>query len=77
MWRRASVSVTGGPDGEVYMPAIYDSGQPDLADEFLLGRATDWIGPEEGFVRGIGQREFLVGDDAVGIMELSTLRFGP
>ena len=28
------------------MPAIYDSGQPDLADEFLLGRATDWIGPE-------------------------------
>jgi type VI secretion system protein ImpE len=59
------------------MPVIYDPGQPDLADEFLLGRATDWIGPEEGLVRGVGQREFLIGNDAVGIMELSTLRFGP
>jgi type VI secretion system protein ImpE len=77
LWRRASVSVIAGPDGEVYLPAIYDSGQPDLADEFLLGRATDWIGSEGGLIRGVGQREFVVGDDAVGIMELSTLRFGP
>lgn len=76
VWRRASLSVTAGPDGEVYLPAIYESERSDLADELLLGRATDWIGPEDGFTRGVGQREFVVGDDAVGIMELTTLRFG-
>jgi type VI secretion system protein ImpE len=76
-WRRASVSVTGGPDGEVYLPAIYDTDKPDISDEFLLGRATDWIGPENGPTLGIGQRVFVVGEDATGIMDLTTLRFGP
>lgn len=75
-WRRATVSVNDGPDGEVYLPALYDSGQPDLADEYRLGRATDWRGEEDGAVHGVGQRVFLVGDDARGIMDLSALRFG-
>jgi type VI secretion system protein ImpE len=76
-WRRASVSVTGGPDGDVYLPAIYDTVKPDISDEFLLGRATDWIGPENGPMLGIGQRVFVVGEDATSIMDLTTLRFGP
>jgi len=75
-WRRASISVTGGPDGDVYLPAIYDTNKPDISDEFLLGRATDWIGPEEGPMVGIGQRVFLMGEDATGIMDLTALRFG-
>jgi type VI secretion system protein ImpE len=74
-WRRASVSVINGPDGEVYLPAIYDWENPDIADNLRLGRATDWIGPEDGPVRGVGQREYVFGDDAVGIMELTTLDF--
>jgi type VI secretion system protein ImpE len=74
-WRRATVSVTRGPDGEVYLPAIYDTDKPDLSEEFLLGRATDWIGPEEGPVLGIGQRVFMVGDHSTAIMELTKLRF--
>jgi type VI secretion system protein ImpE len=75
-WRRATVSITEGPDGEVYLPTIYDTERPELSDEFLLGRATDWIGPEEGPVLGIGQRVFMVGDASIGIMELTKLRFG-
>jgi type VI secretion system protein ImpE len=74
-WRRASLSVTGGPDGDVYLPVIYDTDKPDLCDEILLGRTTDWIGPEEGPVLGIGQRIFVVGDEAASIMDLTTLRF--
>jgi type VI secretion system protein ImpE len=74
-WRRASVSVSNGPDGEVYLPAIYDSENPDMADDLRLGRATDWIEPAEGPVQGVGQRVYVVGDDAVGIMELTTLGF--
>jgi type VI secretion system protein ImpE len=76
-WRRASVSVNGGPDGDVYLPAIYNTDKPDISDEFLLGRATDWIGPENGPMLGIGQRVFVVGEDATSIMDLTTLRFGP
>ena len=76
VWRRATVSVLNGPDGDVYLPAIYDSDQPDLSDDLLLGRATDWVGPEEPIVRGIGRRVYLAGDDAISIMELSALRFG-
>jgi type VI secretion system protein ImpE len=76
IWRRASVSVNEGPDGEVYLPVIYESTRPDLSDEFLLGRATDWIGSAEGPVLGIGQRVFVIGDNAIGIMELTTLYFG-
>ena len=75
-WRRASVSVIDGPDGDVYLPVIYDSEKPDLGDEFRLGRATDWLDPEDGPVRGIGQRVFLVGDEDRGIMDLTSLRFG-
>ncbi|MBV8614451.1 MAG: tetratricopeptide repeat protein [Acetobacteraceae bacterium] len=75
-WRRASLTVTDGPDGEVYIPVIYWSDAPDLGDDLRLGRATDWR-EEAGLVRGVGQRTFLVGDAAVSIMELATLRFGP
>ncbi len=74
-WRRATISVTAGPDGEVYVPAIYDSLRPDVADDYRLGHATDWTGEESGPVRGIGQRVFLAGDDAHAIMELGELRF--
>jgi type VI secretion system protein ImpE len=74
-WRRAAVSVENGPDGEVYMPAVYDTDQTELSDEFRLGRATDWRGPDDGPVIGIGQRIFLVGNDARNIMDLTILCF--
>jgi type VI secretion system protein ImpE len=75
-WRRASVSVADGPDGDVYFPVVYQSDRPDVADELRLGRTTDWIGPEDGLVLGLGQRIFLMGDEVRNIMELTTLRFG-
>jgi type VI secretion system protein ImpE len=74
-WRRATISVNRGPDGEVYIPAIYDSADPDLPDRYRLGRGTDWAGEEAGLVRGTGQRVFLAGDDAYPIMEIAELRF--
>jgi type VI secretion system protein ImpE len=74
-WRRAAVTIENGPDGEVYFPVIYDMAVADSGDQFRLGRATDWLGPEEGPVRGLGQRVFVVGDEARGIMALTTLRF--
>jgi len=75
MWRRATMSVRAGPDGDVYLPAIYGSEDAALADALKLGRETDWI-EDGGPVRGAGQRLFLVGEEAVGIMDLGALEFG-
>ena len=76
IWRRCSMTVGDGPDGEVYVPATYFS-EPDATDDaHRLGRETSWTEDGEGPVQGFGQRVFLVGEDAVGIMDLDTLEFG-
>ena len=72
-WRRCSMSVTAGPDGDVYIPAIYFAeGEPDEAHR--LGRATSWS-EGEGPVRGIGQRVFLAGEEDLSIMQLNAISF--
>jgi type VI secretion system protein ImpE len=75
LWRRASMSVADGPDGEVYLPAVYATDEP-LSDPLRLGRETDWRQAEGGPVRGVGQRLFLIGEDAVAIMDLGNIRLG-
>ena len=75
IWRRASMSVQDGPDGEVYLPATYASDEPDLSAALRLGRETEWHELAPGLVRGVGQRVFLAGDEAVGIMDLTELSF--
>ena len=75
LWRRVSMSVRGGPDGVVYIPAIYGGDDPNLGDDLRLGRATDWIESPEGPVRGVGQRMFLAGQDLVSVMDISEITF--
>lgn len=73
LWRRAQMVVRDGPDGEVYLPALY-SGSAGAADQRVrLGRVTEWLEGERAPVRGIGQRTLLVGDEARPILEISTL----
>ncbi|KGM30576.1 type VI secretion system accessory protein TagJ, partial [Inquilinus limosus] len=69
--------VRDGPDGDVYLPALYP---PELlpadtvvADPLRLGRATEWT--EASPVRGIGQRVYMVGEEAVPVLQLATLDF--
>ncbi len=74
-WRRTHLIVRDGPDGEVYFPVIYP-GATDQSDDLIrLGRQTDWRGGDATPVRGIGQRIFLVGDEARPILELKTITF--
>lgn len=73
--RRASMDVRSGPDGEVYLPVMYADPGGDASPEQRLGRASDWRELGAGLVRGIGQRTFLVGEDARGMMELTGLEF--
>jgi type VI secretion system protein ImpE len=71
-WRRCSMIVRDGPDGDVYLPALY------LADTksspaLRLGRATEWT--ENAPIQGAGQRLFLVGEEGVPVQQLTTLEF--
>jgi type VI secretion system protein ImpE len=74
LWRHAHMIVKDGPEGDVYLPALY-YGSAKSADQALrLGRGTDWVG--EGPVRGVGQRCFLIGEEDVPILEITSLSCG-
>ncbi len=75
LWRAAQMVVADGPDGEVYLPSLYPGSATAGDDQLRLGRATDWRGGEGGPVRGIGQRCFLAGEEAVSILEIGRLDF--
>lgn len=75
LWRRARMVVRGGPDGEVFIPAVYVDPGRTASDRARLGRLTEWSGEDGEPVRGVGQRTFLVGEEARPIMELETLEF--
>ena len=74
-WRRCSMTVTNGPDGEVYIPVTYYSDVDATDEAHRLGRATSWTDEADGPVQGVGQRVFLLGDEDVGIMDLDTVEF--
>ena len=72
-WRRATIAVSGGPDGDVYVPVTYFA-DGEVADALRLGRETAWSeGP--GPVRGIGQRVFLAGEQDLSILQIRTITF--
>ena len=75
IWRRASLSVSDGPEGEVFIPSVYPSGKDSAATHFRLGYETDFVGKENGPKFGVGLRTFLIGDNAVTILELNKLEF--
>ena len=76
VWRRARMIVRGGPDGEVFLPTVYGATLAGAPDAVKLGLSTDWRGGDGSPVQGVGQRMYLVGDDAVAINDLTEIRFG-
>jgi len=73
LWRQARMVVENGPDGEVYIPVLYHGSLASDDLSIRMGRATDWIGEEPAPVRGIGQRELLVGEQSLPLLELTTI----
>ena len=67
--------VTGGPDGEVYLPTLYAGSHTSDDEEVRLGRTTEWNGDDGEPIRGTGQRIYLMGDKDCPIMEVTTLEF--
>lgn len=72
IWRRCTAAVQGGPDGDVYVPAIYPT-MLSLPDPLRLGRQTDWTAVPP--VRGSGQRLFLAGDEGLPILDIVHMEF--
>jgi type VI secretion system protein ImpE len=68
LWRRAAMEVRSGPEGDVYLPAIYAPLPQELAAR--LGRTTEWS--ESAPVRGVGARCFLVGEELRTLHELAS-----
>ena len=71
-WRRCTMVVREGPDGDVYLPALYPT-DATADDSLRLGRATEWTEGEP--VRGIGQRVYLAGEEGVPVQQLAVLEF--
>jgi type VI secretion system protein ImpE len=71
LWRRATMEVADGPEGEIFLPAIYAPTPEDPAAR--MGRLTSWS--EEQPVRGSGLRTYLVGEEAATLLELTELVF--
>jgi type VI secretion system protein ImpE len=71
-WRRCTMEVRDGPEGDVYMPALYETA-PEADDRLRLGRETKWT--DTAPVRGLGQRLFLIGEEGFPITRLSTMHF--
>jgi len=71
LWRKASLQLKNGSEGEVFIPAIYEHTPADN-ETARLGRKTDWqdLG---GLICGIGQRMWLIGDQARPISEIRSL----
>ena len=77
LWRRAHMVVREGPDGEVFLPALYPGTHASDDDQLRLGRGTQWIEQPGAPVRGIGQRMYLVGDEALPMLQLTEITFEP
>ena len=78
-WRRATMQVADGPDGEVYLPALYPPTTGTAAamtDALRLGRATDWHQAGDGGpTLGLGAVTILVGEDALTWLEMDKVSF--
>ena len=78
-WRRATMQVADGPDGEVYLPALYPPTTGTAAamtDALRLGRATDWHQAGDGGpTLGLGAVTILVGEEALTWLEMDKVSF--
>jgi type VI secretion system protein ImpE len=73
-WRRCTIEMKDGQEGVVYMPMIYPWTTKDMPAPLRLGRRTEWQ-DDAGLVRGLGMREFLIGEEAKTLAEIEEIAF--
>ena len=77
LWRPARLMLKDDiPEGNVFIPTIYPTSAKNDQELASLGRLTDWHKYDgSATVRGVGQRMFLVGEDAINIMDIQVIKF--
>jgi type VI secretion system protein ImpE len=76
LWRAAEIETVGDVSGRVHIPALYHGSHESPDERTRIGRATEWVQQSDTApVRGLGQREWLVGDDAVAITQINSIKF--
>jgi type VI secretion system protein ImpE len=78
-WRRATMQVSDGPDGDVYLPVLYPPATKTTTastDPLRLGRATDWQQAGDGGPTvGLGAVTMLVGEETLTWLEMDMVTF--
>jgi type VI secretion system protein ImpE len=74
LWVPARLEVRDGPAGDAFLPALYPFSHEHADDQIKLGRANDWKTVDGGPTQGVGARTFLVGDDALSLLEWRRLQ---
>lgn len=73
LWRKADLMLNDGTQGEVYIPVTYISA---TSDEQRLARETDWQQYQSTeAMQGLGQKTYLIGEDAVSILDINSIEF--
>jgi len=75
IWRRATLELSKGPSGEVFIAALYPRLNGETSPAQQLGRETDYAGGDGAAVRGRGLRCFLVGEESRPIYEVERIEF--
>ncbi|VAW45393.1 Protein of avirulence locus ImpE [hydrothermal vent metagenome] len=70
LWRKATISLINGTEGEVFIPSIYHGSKND--DAMKLGKKTDWV-EHNSVINGQGLRTWLVGDEDLSIMDITSI----
>lgn len=69
LWPAARLEMRDGSGGNVFLPALYPGSYTHTDPLVRLGRHTEWVSAENGPVRGYGGHTYLVGEDAVALLE--------
>jgi type VI secretion system protein ImpE len=75
LWISAQITTWEGLALNCYLPVLYPESFLNEDDRMKLGRMTDWTNINGGFLRGMGQHVFQVGEDEVGILEIREMIF--
>jgi type VI secretion system protein ImpE len=75
LWRSADIETVGDVSGHVHVPALYYGSHTAGDQRLSIGRSSDWQERHPGLTCGLGQREWLLGDDVVSINSVATLSF--
>ena len=73
LWREARMALHDGRVAEIVIPAQYVD--PSAGDAQRLAQVTDWTERPGGAFAGSGQRLWLAGEEARGVLDLHELTF--